>query len=99
MLTVVKVWLQCCPLIAQAEPPIKQLDPATRVKLLAALAGFVILGFGMLLLTWLGGRAVRRYMQDRPRGPRWTPVPRPSDDDWADRPFSSDPEKTDAEGG
>jgi hypothetical protein len=90
----VRAWLECCPLIAQAEPPIRQLDPATRVKLLAALVAFIILGFGMLLLTWLGGRAVRRYMQDRPRSPSWTPLSRRADDDWADRPLSSDPEES-----
>ena len=41
---------------------IDRLDGATKAKVLAALAALVILGFAMMLLAWLGGRAVKRYM-------------------------------------
>ena len=46
----------------QTEPLLRRLDPATRAKVLAALAGLIILGIAMIALVWLGGRATRRYM-------------------------------------
>jgi hypothetical protein len=89
-LTVVKAWIGQWLVIGQAEPGIRRLDPVTRVKVLAALAGLIILGFGMVLIAWLGGRAVRRYMRGRPTEPSWRPAARKSDDDWADRPLARD---------
>jgi hypothetical protein len=67
-------------LLAQEKQPlIQRLDGATRAKVLAALGGLVILGFALVLLTWLGGRVTRRYM----RGPqRYQPPKAPLDDDW-----------------
>jgi hypothetical protein len=42
-------------------PPIKRLDDASRAKVLAALAGLIILGFALVLLAWLGARITQRY--------------------------------------
>jgi hypothetical protein len=71
--------------LAQGQPqtPLSRLDPQTRVKLLAALAGLIILGFGMVALAWLGARVTRRYMNQGDR-----PSRRPlDDDDWARKPL------------
>jgi hypothetical protein len=55
----------------KAEPGLMKLDGPSRAKALAALAGLVILGFGLVALIWLGGRWTRRYMQSTvPHGPR-----------------------------
>ena len=76
----VTLWL----LAQQTEPLIRRLDPQTRAKVLAALAGLVILGVMMVLLIWLGARATRRYMNSG-RASRIQPHGRP--DDWADKPI------------
>lgn len=62
-------------LIAQLQAPlIDRLDDASRAKVLAALAGLIILGFAMVLLTWLFARIVQRYR----RGTSYfQPTPRP----------------------
>lgn len=65
-------------------PPIKRLDGPTRAKVLAALAGLIILGFGMVLLTWLGARVTRRYMK---RTSYFRPMPRPEKSDWSPQPL------------
>lgn len=64
------------------QPLIRRLDPALRAKVLAALAGLVILGFALCFFAWLGARATRRYMNRPPRLLR-QPQPAPSPDDWA----------------
>jgi len=74
-------------LAQQAEPLIKRLDPLTRAKALAALTAVVILGFTMVLLVWLAGRATRRFMSS-------SEVPRRSTlgvdhDDWARKPLAA----------
>jgi hypothetical protein len=51
------------------KPLILRLDGATRAKVLAALAGLIILGFLLIVLTWLGARMTRRYM-----GPKLKPL-------------------------
>lgn len=61
-----------------------RIDGATRAKMLAALAGLVILGFGAVILIWLGARMTRRYMHSGQPLPKTTPL-RP--DDWADKPL------------
>jgi hypothetical protein len=79
-------------LLANAPPPTKtaleRLDPERRAKVLAALAALVILGFGMVLLAWLGARATRRYMRREPmlfqKPPQHTPV---RENDWAEKPL------------
>jgi hypothetical protein len=68
-------------------PLIKRLDDATRAKVLAALAGLIILGFAMVLLTWLGARITQRY---RRGSAHFRPTPRPGEHDWARKPLDSD---------
>ena len=69
-------------------PLIKRLDGATRAKVLAALAGLIILGFAMVALIWLGARFTQRY---RNRKPYFQPTPRPGEHDWAKRPIGQNP--------
>ena len=71
----------------EAQPLIKRLDDATRAKVLAAMAGLIILGFAMVLLTWLGARITERY---RRSSPVLKPTPRPSEHEWARKPLSED---------
>jgi hypothetical protein len=71
----------------EAQPLIKRLDDATRAKVLAALAGLIILGFAMVLLTWLGARITQRY---RHSSPVLKPTPRPGEHEWARKPISED---------
>lgn len=80
-------------LIAQERVPlIKRLDDAARVKVLAALAGLIILGFGMVLLAWLGARVTQRYR----RGTSYfRPTPRPGEHEWARKPM--EPDKSDSD--
>ena len=70
--------------LADPEPLIKRLDDPTRAKVLAALAGLVILGFAMVLLTWLGARVAQRY-----RHGAWffEPTKRPGEHEWAKKPL------------
>ena len=64
--------------------PLRRLDDATRAKVLAVLAALIILGFGMVLLTWLAARFVQRY-----RHGTWylNPTPRPGEHAWAKKPL------------
>jgi len=73
---------------AQEQPstlPLKRLDDPTRAKVLAALGALIILGFGMVLLTWLGARMTQRY---RHRTPFFRPTQRPGEHDWAKKPLA-----------
>jgi hypothetical protein len=71
-----------------APPPlIKRLDGPTRAKVLAALAGLIILGFGMVALIWLGARITQRYRNSKPYH---RPTPRPGEHDWAKKPLADD---------
>jgi hypothetical protein len=98
-------WLRICWVIAVAyvvvlpqlaladlAPPslLQRLDGGRRARVLAALAGLIILGFGLVLLAWLGARATRRYMNREPtlvqKPPSDTPV---REKDWADKPLGS----------
>ncbi len=72
-------------LAQQAEPLIRRLDPQMRAKVLAALAGLIILGLAMIALVWLGGRATKRYMGIEPKSRRREPDVNP--DDWAHKPI------------
>jgi hypothetical protein len=65
-------------------PAIKRMDGATRAKVLAALAGLIILGFGMVALIWLGARIVQRY---RHGSSVFRSTPRPGEHDWAKKPL------------
>jgi len=74
-------------LAQEGVPLIKRLDDPARVKVLAALAGLVILGFGMVLLAWLGARVTQRYR----RGTSYfRPTPRPGEHEWARKPMDRD---------
>ena len=64
----------------------EKLDGPTRAKVLAAITGLVILGFAMILLTWLGARVTRRYMRSGVDRGKRRAIPT---DDWAHRPISS----------
>jgi hypothetical protein len=64
---------------AAQKPLIMRLDGPTRARVLAALAGLVMLGFLMVVLAWLGGRVARRYMGV---GIRPKPMPLPGDEEW-----------------
>lgn len=80
------------PVIAWADVPaagIRRLDGATRAKVLAALAGLVILGFGMVALVWLGARMTQRY---RHSPMFFRPTPRPGEHDWAAKPINDKPD-------
>jgi hypothetical protein len=65
---------------AADKPGLMRLDGATRAKVLAALAGLVMLGFLMVILAWLGGRVTRRYMGV---GVKLKPMALPGDEEWA----------------
>lgn len=75
-----------------AEPVVKRLDGPRKAMALAALAGLVILGFALILLTWLGGRYVRRLAASGP------PARPPHADDWADKPLPGDQDPTSLDG-
>ena len=68
-------------------PAIKRMDGATRAKVLAALAGLIILGFAMVALVWLSARVVQRY---RHGSSVFRPTPRPGEHDWARKPLDGD---------
>jgi hypothetical protein len=73
-------------LLAQqkAQTLLTRLDSERRAKVLAALAGLIILGFGLVALAWLGARFTRRYMNqgtDDNRSQKDDP------DDWAATPM------------
>ncbi|MDP6443641.1 MAG: hypothetical protein QGG36_04620 [Pirellulaceae bacterium] len=62
-----------------ADTLLSRLEGPVRVKVLAAFVAMVILGIGLMLLTFLGARVTRRYMaigEDRRR------LRPPADDDW-----------------
>jgi len=80
--------------VAPPLAPIETIDDATRARVLAALAGLIILGFAMVLLTWLAARIVHRY---RHGTSYFRPTRRPSEHDWAKRPLvPPDPPSSDA---
>lgn len=56
-------WVVESPLLLAQESVAAPPDPSVaKVKMLAALAGLVILGFGAIFLILLAGRMTRRYM-------------------------------------
>jgi hypothetical protein len=73
-----------------AKPLILRLDGAMRAKVLAALAGLIILGFLLIVLTWLGARLTRRYM-----GPKLKPLSSAParDEEWARPPDAEEPQR------
>jgi hypothetical protein len=84
-------------LLAQTKKPataLEKMDEKQRAKVLAALAAFVILGFGLMALAWLGARVTRRYMNQEPLRRR---DPAHVQDDWSAKPLAS--EEPDTEDG
>jgi hypothetical protein len=78
------------PLRAQAAVEAqRRIDGATRARMLSALAGLVLLGFGMMALVWLGARITQRY---RHSAPFFRPTPRPGEHDWARKPLVPPPD-------
>ena len=74
--------------LAQAQRPLfLRLEPEDRVRVVAALAALIILGFTMILLVSWGARATRRYMNRPAHGPR---TGGPQVDDWAKKPLIPD---------
>jgi len=73
--------------------PFEKLDPPSRAKVLMALTGLVILGFGMIALVYLGARFTRRYMNSSSKSdkPSLSVTTR---DAWADKPLN--PEEDDS---
>ena len=70
---------------ADAPPPlIKRLDDPTRAKVLAALAALIILGFAMVLFTWLFARVMHRY---RHGTSYFRPTIRPGEHEWTKKPL------------
>jgi hypothetical protein len=67
------------------QPVLMRLDGGTRAKVLAALAGLILLGFLLMTLTWLGARMARRYMGS---GQKLGPTSPASDEEW-NRPADS----------
>ena len=71
-------------LLLAEEMPLKKLPGEMRAKVLAALAGLIILGFSMALLIWLGARVTRRYMHGTSYH---KPTERPDTSDWSPQPL------------
>jgi hypothetical protein len=64
-------------------PLIDRLDPQRRAAVLAALAGLILLGIGLVLLVWLGGMAARRRNRiERSRAERSRALQPPLVSDW-----------------
>ena len=72
-------------LAQQGEPVLEQLDRSERVQVLMALGSIVVLGIVMIVLVWLAGRAVRRYINYEPDGRRNDTVV--EHDDWVRKPL------------
>lgn len=81
-LPAVPVWAE-----GAVQPLIKRLDGATRAKVLAALAGLILLGFAMVALIWFGARVTHRYRHGQSF---LQPTPRPTEHAWADKPLDGD---------
>jgi hypothetical protein len=77
-----QLWLLAQEMAQEAaqKPVILQLDGGRRAKVLAALTALVMLGFLLVVLTWLGGRLTRKYMN---AGVKLKPTAPPGDEEWA----------------
>ncbi len=86
-------------LAAEAEEklPIERLDGPTRAKVLAALAGLIILGFAMVILAWLAMRAARRHVRSSFERPKRSKYAEFGVDDWASKPLIETDDTTDDE--
>jgi hypothetical protein len=75
---------------AAAQTMLERLDPPTRASVLMALLGLMILGFGLMLLAWLGARFTRRYRKGRAPARSREGVPQRQEDAWWKKPVSGD---------
>jgi hypothetical protein len=69
---------------------IERLDPPARAKVLAALAGLIILMLGLMLLAWMGARWARAYGHRTPLSFERRAKPVLDPDDWAGKPLRPD---------
>lgn len=72
------------PLLAADEPVptlLMRLDPQRRAQVLMALLGLVLVGVGLMVLAYLGGRYLRRVIRNPLRATR------PREDDWSRKPL------------
>lgn len=74
-------------LLQAPQPLLKRLPPRDRARVLAALAGLIILGFALVLLAWWGGRFTRRYLRRPWPGSRRRDSDKISEFDWARKPM------------
>ncbi len=79
-----RAFWQLASLVAE-QPLWYRLEPEDRVRVLAALAALLILGFALIAFAWWAGRFTRRYMAGPSRGSRRESSRRPSEDDWASK--------------
>ena len=82
-------WCLGLPLQAP-QPLLRRLEPAVRARVLAALAGLIILGFALVLLAWWGARFTRRYLKRPWPGSERRKGGSVSEFDWASKPLYSD---------
>jgi hypothetical protein len=69
-------------------PVLKHLDGKRRAKVLSAIAGLIILGFGLVFLAWMGARATKRYMHREPLLFQKPSEKTPHDEkDWTEKPL------------
>ncbi len=79
------------------QPLLLRLKPQDRARVLAALAGLVILGFALVALAWWGARYTRRYLKRPwPRSERYRSST-VSEFDWAEKPLYDAPSEEDAD--
>jgi hypothetical protein len=78
------VWFQSQ---QEAKIPLERLDGPARARVLAVFAGLIILGLGMMALTWLGARVTKRYMHPKSHKPVRRRSSAPAQDDWASKPL------------
>ncbi len=71
-------------------PLIERLDEVTRAKVMMALVGLVVLGFGLVVLVWLGARMAGRHAQGPDGGSLASRGRGASEDDWWTKPLVSD---------
>jgi len=76
---------------------LEKLDGPTRAKVLAALAGMIILWFAVIALIWLGARVTRRYMRSRFDKDALDGPSRTNFDDWAKKPLVAADGKVESE--
>ena len=74
-------------LLQAQQPLLKRLPPKDRARVLAALAGLIILGFALVLLAWWGARFTRRYLRRPWPGSKRSDAGRVSEFDWASKPM------------